>query len=85
MRQQIVDLINERGEMTFRELCCELNMFNTGEVLDVKKNVCYMLRWGMISNLGPLGDAMGVGRMRDIIETNVHPSAILKPALVGIR
>lgn len=78
MRQQIVDLINERGEMTFRELCCELNMFSTEELQDVQKRVYGMVRSGDLIQIG---------------ECNIHNSTILtkgfscttEPATVAIN
>lgn len=56
MRQQIVDLINERGEMTFRELCCELNMFSRTEVDEMDTLVS-----SMISGVDECTDCKGDG------------------------
>lgn len=39
MRRQIKQLLEQRGEITFGELCRELNCFTDAEIADVRGNV----------------------------------------------
>ena len=41
MLNSIRTVLDQRGELTFRELCCELNCFTPTEIQDVRDGVRY--------------------------------------------
>lgn len=76
MRQRIRELLDEHGELTFRELCSHLNCYSNDEVL------------GVLFTIDPCDEFGNETRSTccaQIGEANIIESTILYPKQTGCR